>query len=81
MSWDQPTALTVAYCKECHQKEGVKAFMDVRSEWARGDGSWDREIECRKCFRIVKSISSVSILIDLVYSEGFSTEDYEGEEE
>lgn len=75
MSWDQPTRLTVAYCKECHEKEGVKAFMDVRSEWARQDGSWDREIECRKCLRTVKMVVGVSILFDVLIDSTWGEEE------
>jgi len=64
--WELATILTVAYCKECEKKDGVKACMNVVSEFLNqsSDPPWEQDIECLRCSRKIKQQSKVSRMFD-----------------
>lgn len=64
--WELATVLTVAYCKECEEKDGVKACMNVVSEFLNhgADPPWEQDIECLRCSRKIKQQSRVSRMFD-----------------
>mgnify|MGYP000350848115 CR=1 FL=1 len=68
MIWEEITLLTVAYCSKCHDEEGVKAYMDITSEWMKGSPSfgWKQTITCKRCKREVEQESKVSRMFDML---------------
>ena len=77
--WEIITALTTNYCKECEDKDSVKAFMDVISEWSDGNGGWERTIQCKRCRREVKLNVKVSLIFSMAidYDQSYYDEDEE----